>query len=72
MQRGKLQLVGVTALMIAAKYEEIYPPTVNDFVYITDNTYNQEQARSEARWVSTSHATAGVADGEAHLKGPQL
>jgi hypothetical protein len=31
--------VGVTAMLIASKYEEIYPPTVKDFVYITDNAY---------------------------------
>jgi cyclin A len=37
-QRGKLQLVGVTAMLLASKYEEIYPPAVDEFVYITDNT----------------------------------
>jgi len=42
-QRGKLQLVGVTAMLLASKYEEIYPPAVDEFVYITDNTYNREQ-----------------------------
>lgn len=42
-QRGKLQLVGVTAMLLAAKYEEIYPPAVDEFVYITDNTYSREQ-----------------------------
>ena len=26
--RKKLQLVGVTAMLIASKYEEIYPPEV--------------------------------------------
>ena len=44
-QRGKLQLVGVTALMIAAKFEEIFPPPIKEFVYITDNTYINDQAR---------------------------
>ena len=29
--------------MIAAKYEEIYPPSVANFAYITDNTYTKEQ-----------------------------
>ena len=37
--RVKLQLVGVTAMFIASKYEEIYPPELKDFVYITDNAY---------------------------------
>lgn len=37
--RSKLQLVGVTALLIACKYEEIYPPEVRDCVYITDRAY---------------------------------
>jgi len=34
--RTKLQLVGVSSMLIACKYEEIYPPEVRDFVYITD------------------------------------
>ena len=37
--RAKLQLVGVTAMFIACKYEEIYPPRLKDFVYITDGAY---------------------------------
>jgi len=42
-QRGKLQLVGTAAMFIASKYEEIYPPDVGEFVYITDDTYNKRQ-----------------------------
>jgi cyclin A len=41
--RGKLQLVGTAAMFIAAKYEEIYPPEVGEFVYITDDTYTKKQ-----------------------------
>ena len=41
--RNKLQLVGVTAMLIASKYEEIYPPIVTDFVYITDNAYDKSE-----------------------------
>jgi cyclin A len=41
--RGKLQLVGSTAMYMAAKLEEIYPPELSDFAYITDNTYTQQQ-----------------------------
>eukprot|EP00762_Andalucia_godoyi_P006730 ANDGO_06145.mRNA.1 Cyclin-A1-1 len=40
--RSRLQLVGVTGMLIAAKYEEIVAPTVEEFVYITDNTYSRE------------------------------
>nr|P07818.1 RecName: Full=G2/mitotic-specific cyclin-B [Arbacia punctulata]CAA68650.1 unnamed protein product [Arbacia punctulata] len=43
--KGKLQLVGVTAMFIASKYEEMYPPEINDFVYITDNAYTKAQIR---------------------------
>eukprot|EP01112_Ceratiomyxa_fruticulosa_P021862 TRINITY_DN784_c0_g1_i1.p1 TRINITY_DN784_c0_g1~~TRINITY_DN784_c0_g1_i1.p1 ORF type:complete len:477 (-),score=76.68 TRINITY_DN784_c0_g1_i1:346-1776(-) len=41
--RGGLQLLGVACMLIASKYEEIYPPSVEDFVYISDNTYRREQ-----------------------------
>lgn len=41
-QRNKLQLVGITAMFIACKYEEIYPPELKDHVYITDQTYSKE------------------------------
>jgi len=43
--RKSLQLVGVTAMFIAAKYEEMYAPEIGDFVYITDNAYSQAQIR---------------------------
>ncbi|XP_030385511.1 G2/mitotic-specific cyclin-A [Scaptodrosophila lebanonensis] len=41
--RSKLQLVGTAAMYIASKYEEIYPPDVGEFVFITDDTYNKSQ-----------------------------
>lgn len=41
--RSKLQLVSVGAMLIASKYEEIYAPEVRDFVYITDKTYTKEE-----------------------------
>jgi len=39
--RNRLQLIGVAAMLIAAKFEEIHPPEVRDFAYITDNTYSK-------------------------------
>lgn len=41
--RNKLQLVGISSLFIACKYEEIYPPELKDFVYVTDNAYNKQE-----------------------------
>ncbi|SNX84300.1 probable b-type cyclin 2 [Melanopsichium pennsylvanicum] len=40
---AKLQLVGVTAMFIAAKYEEILAPSVKEFVYMTEGGYSQEE-----------------------------
>lgn len=42
-RRSKLQLVGVAALLLASKYEEIYPPELRDLVYITDRAYNKQE-----------------------------
>jgi cyclin B len=47
--RSKLQLIGVTAMLISCKYEEIYPPIVKDFVYITDNAYTKEEILEQER-----------------------
>lgn len=37
--KNRLQLVGVTAMFIAAKYEETYCPDIEAFVYISDNAF---------------------------------
>jgi cyclin B len=41
--RQNLQLLGVTCLMIVAKFEEIYPPSITDYVCVCDKAYTQEQ-----------------------------
>ncbi|KAL8172047.1 hypothetical protein V2J09_023851, partial [Rumex salicifolius] len=41
--RKKLQLLGVSSMLIASKYEEINPPQVHEFCFITDNTYTKEE-----------------------------
>ncbi|KAJ8766820.1 hypothetical protein K2173_008374 [Erythroxylum novogranatense] len=41
--RRELQLVGISSMLIACKYEEIWAPEVNDFVCISDNAYIREQ-----------------------------
>jgi len=44
--RGRLQLVGVSAMFLAAKIEEVYAPACSDFVYITDNAYSETEIKS--------------------------
>jgi len=44
-ERKQLQLVGVAAMFIASKYEEMYAPEIGDFVYITDRAYTEPQIR---------------------------
>ena len=39
--RVNLQLLGITAMMIACKHEEIDLPKIEDFIYITDNAYTK-------------------------------
>ncbi|KAJ1307689.1 hypothetical protein OPQ81_001780 [Rhizoctonia solani] len=39
----KLQLVGVTAMFIAAKYEEILAPSVDEFVFMTERGYERDE-----------------------------
>merc|ERR1719509_45023 len=42
-QRSKLQLVGVTSMLIAAKVEEVYPPNISDLIYISDDSFSKKQ-----------------------------
>lgn len=53
LNRTKLQLVGVTCMLIASKIEEIYPPIVRDFVFITDNAYTKEEILKMERKILT-------------------
>ncbi|XP_044517372.1 G1/S-specific cyclin-E1 [Gracilinanus agilis] len=38
-----LQLIGITSLFIAAKLEEIYPPKLYQFAYVTDGACTEEE-----------------------------
>eukprot|EP00249_Psilotum_nudum_P006255 c19588_g2_i2 orf=163-1740(+) len=49
--RQRLQLLGVSCMLIAAKYEEICAPQVEEFCYITDNTYCREEVLEMERRV---------------------
>eukprot|EP00088_Acartia_fossae_P021780 TRINITY_DN2311_c0_g1_i1.p1 TRINITY_DN2311_c0_g1~~TRINITY_DN2311_c0_g1_i1.p1 ORF type:complete len:364 (-),score=66.05 TRINITY_DN2311_c0_g1_i1:175-1266(-) len=53
-KKNRYQLVGVTALFTASKVEEMYPPEIRDFVYITDNSFSVQEIRQmERRMLST-------------------
>ncbi|CAF1702599.1 hypothetical protein Bca4012_003276 [Brassica carinata] len=42
-ERQRLQLLGVTCMFIASKYEEIFAPRIEEFCFITDSTYTKDQ-----------------------------
>jgi len=52
--KTKLQLVGVTAMFIASKYEEMYPPEISDFTHVTDQAYTTAQVRAMERQILTA------------------
>jgi cyclin B len=52
--RSQLQLVGAASMLVASKYEEIYPPQVRDFVHMCDNAYDEKKIRKmEMRVLAT-------------------
>ncbi|CAB3380548.1 Hypothetical predicted protein [Cloeon dipterum] len=40
--KADLQLLGITCIFIAAKANEIYPPNVSDFAYVTDGACTED------------------------------
>lgn len=48
---GKLQLVGATAIFLAAKYEEINCPSVGEIVYMVDGGYTNEEILKAERYM---------------------
>ncbi|EED12888.1 G2/mitotic-specific cyclin (Clb3), putative [Talaromyces stipitatus ATCC 10500] len=48
---GKLQLVGATAIFIAAKYEEINCPSVHEIVYMVDKGYSADEILKAERFM---------------------
>ncbi|KAH7338920.1 cyclin-like protein [Rhizoctonia solani] len=48
---GKLQLVGITGLFVAAKYEEIMVPTLQDFLRVADSDYTGEEILSAEKYL---------------------
>ncbi|RMZ78939.1 hypothetical protein DV737_g3688, partial [Chaetothyriales sp. CBS 132003] len=46
----KLQLVGITAMFIASKYEEVLPPHVGNFVHVADDGFTVDEVLSAERY----------------------
>ena len=42
-RKRDLQCLGITAMHIAGKYEEIYPPELKHLIKVTDNSITKEQ-----------------------------
>ena len=41
--KQSFQLLGITAMYLACKYEEVYFPEAKDFIYVTDNAYTKNE-----------------------------
>ena len=50
-QLDKLQLVGVTAMFIASKYEEVLSPHVQNFKHVADDGFSEAEILSAERFV---------------------
>ncbi|KAI5168733.1 G2/mitotic-specific cyclin 2 [Pancytospora epiphaga] len=51
---GKLQLVGITALVIAAKYEEVLCPDLNSFLLLSDNSFDCNDLKKAEKYMMYS------------------
>ncbi|KAI4164102.1 MAG: hypothetical protein LQ342_002338 [Letrouitia transgressa] len=47
----KLQLVGITAMFIASKYEEVLSPHVQNFKHVADDGFSEEQILKAERFI---------------------
>lgn len=48
---AKLQLVGATAIFIAAKYEEIICPSIEEIIFMVDGGYTKEEILKAERFM---------------------
>jgi hypothetical protein len=53
-QLDRLQLVGVTAMFIASKYEEVLSPHVANFKHVADDGFSEQEILSAERYVLTA------------------
>lgn len=53
-QVDRLQLLATGALFIAAKYEEVYSPSIKNYAYITDGAYTENDIREAENYMLKS------------------
>ncbi|KAK3716351.1 G2/mitotic-specific cyclin [Vermiconidia calcicola] len=53
-QLDRLQLVGVTAMFIASKYEEVLSPHIQNFVHVADDGFSETEILSAERFLLAS------------------
>lgn len=47
----KLQLVGLSATLLASKFEEVLSPSIANFVYLSDNSYDDAELLKAERYM---------------------
>merc|ERR1719233_2797989 len=62
----KLQLVGITALLVASKLEEYYPADLKKLLHLTENSYTRSQVTHMERTI------LGVLEFQVYLPSPQV
>ncbi|KAG5360402.1 G2/mitotic-specific cyclin cdc13 [Yarrowia sp. B02] len=48
---NKVQLVGITSLLLATKYEEVFTPALSNFVYVVDGSYPEDEILRAERFI---------------------
>ena len=42
-KKNQLHILGVTALLVSTKYEEIYPPELKDLLTVSENKFTKKE-----------------------------
>lgn len=67
--RKRLQLVGIGALCLACKHEEVMIPNMNDFIFICDNAYSlQELMEMETEMLNTLNLRLNMPVAHDHMQ----
>lgn len=53
-KKKEFQLLGITSLFIASKYEDIYAPEVDELCYLCDNAYQKVELLKMESFILTS------------------